>query len=274
LRIVWVRFEETMMSDATPRGPKSLKDAKSEDGAEDSGASGATYLPAAVIDSRGAVVKWMVGAAAVAVLVGGGFAVWKNTSRGDARTEIAAADLQTPGGQLAAPQASAPMAAAGPLAGTEATVTPEVQPDSASAPSKPVRSRTKARTEAVPTAVLGVTPVSTTTEENEIVITRDRGPVWAKTPTSRRLSAMYPERALERGREGEASIRCMVQASGALDCTRVSEFPARSGFGNAALRIARTYRHAPQRWDGRDAVGTPVNLRVVFRLEDDGRRRG
>ena len=89
-------------------------------------------------------------------------------------------------------------------------------------------------------------------------------------PSERHLSALYPQRALERGREGEASLHCTVQDSGALDCVRVEETPG--GFGNAALRVARTLRHAPQLADGSDAAGSPVNLRVVFRIADDQRR--
>ena len=60
-----------------------------------------------------------------------------------------------------------------------------------------------------------------------------------------------------------------MQQNGALDCVRVTET---RGFGNAALRVASTFRHAPQLADGRDAAGTPVNLRVLFRLPPEGRR--
>jgi hypothetical protein len=50
----------------------------------------------------------------------------------------------------------------------------------------------------------------------------------------------------------------------------VSETPG--GFGNAALRVSRTLRHASRRADGSNATGTPVNLRVVFRIDDNQRR--
>src|SRR5688572_428128 len=88
-----------------------------------------------------------------------------------------------------------------------------------------------------------------------------------KPSASRRLSALYPERALERGREGEARLHCIVQAGGTLDCERLSETPG--GFGPAALRVARTLRHAPRLEDGSDAEGTPVRLRVVFRMAEE-----
>lgn len=131
-----------------------------------------------------------------------------------------------------------------------------------------------ARAEEVPEEVVGIIPASASSDENEIIVPGARRPVWQSTPSARRLSAAYPERALERGREGEARVACFVQQNGRLDCERVSEFPANSGFGNAALRVAHMYRHAEQRADGSSAVGSPVNLRVVFRIDDNDRRRG
>ena len=84
-------------------------------------------------------------------------------------------------------------------------------------------------------------------------------------------SEMGTDRALQRGREGEAQLHCTVLDGGALDCAKGSEPPG-GGFGNAALRVSRSLRHAAVRRDGADATGTPVNLRVVFRIADD--RRG
>jgi TonB family protein len=116
-------------------------------------------------------------------------------------------------------------------------------------------------------------PVTATSQDSEeIVVPGARRPVWARAPSARRLSSLYPERALEYGREGEASVRCTVQNGGALSCVRVSETPAHAGFGHAALRVARMFRHAPQRWDGSAAAGSAINLRVVFRMADDDRR--
>jgi protein TonB len=108
-------------------------------------------------------------------------------------------------------------------------------------------------------------------DSDEIVVTRARRPIWARTPSARRLAALYPERARERGREGEASLQCVILAGGALDCARVS---ATQGFGAAALRVARRFRHAPTLADGSDAAGARVHLRVVFRMDDEMRGRG
>jgi TonB family protein len=111
-------------------------------------------------------------------------------------------------------------------------------------------------------------------DNDDIVVRAPRRPIWVRTPSPRRLSALYPERALDRGREGEARLHCIIGTGGTLDCERVSETP---GFGSAAVRVAHTFRHAETLADGSSAIGTPVNLRVIFRIDDDPRsnwRRG
>ncbi|MDZ4778142.1 MAG: TonB family protein [Alphaproteobacteria bacterium] len=245
------------MSDQTPHDPKGIHHAK------------ATQIH----DSRGATVgKWLAGAAVAALVLGGGYYAVKNLpANNDQNTEIAAYDSQSTG---VAPYTAGPVSSG--VATTESTsASPNVSSNAgSSSPSTAnrARARTAQNAEVVPEQVVGITPVSATTDSEELVITGVRRPVWVSTPSARRLSAMYPARALEREREGEASVRCVVQNGGALDCTRVSETPERSGFGNAALRVARTFKHAPQRADGSSATGTPVNLRVMFRIEDDRRR--
>ena len=124
-----------------------------------------------------------------------------------------------------------------------------------------------------PEQTVGVFPASATTEDGEpIIVQAAPRPVWRYAPSARRLATIYPERALEDGREGEASVHCTVRSSGALDCIGVSETPANVGFGDAALRATHMFRHAVQRADGSDATGSPVNLRVVFRMADNDRR--
>ncbi len=123
----------------------------------------------------------------------------------------------------------------------------------------------------MPEATFGVTPVSLTDDSasEDIVVTAPARPVWTRIPSDRRMSSLYPDRARQQGLEGEASLSCMVVNGGALDCAQTSETEA--GFGNAALRVSRQLRHATQTADGRNAIGTPVNLRVVFRLDESGR---
>lgn len=211
-------------------------------------------------------MKWIAGAAVVALIAGGGYYAWQQQApEAPSSFETAFNDVYGPESFEDSPTDPAMTADA---AATEEA--PAAAPPPASAPRRAAPARAAAP---VPEETIGVTPASVAVEESdEIVVTGARRPVWTRTPNARTLTALYPERALERGREGEASLSCTVQAGGALDCERVSETPG--GFGNAALRVSRTLRHAPQLADGSDAVGTPVNLRVVFRIEDEPRRRG
>jgi TonB family protein len=172
---------------------------------------------------------------------------------------------------------------AGPLEAAENAPAEAASAEQEAAPAAPRRAaapprRATASSEVVPEETIGVTPASVTEEEvaeaetgDDIIVRARPRPVWTRTPSERRLTSLYPARALERGREGEARLSCTVQEGGALACATVEETPG--GFGNAALRVARTYRHSPTRADGTDATGTPVNLRVVFRLEDEERPR-
>jgi len=225
---------------------------------------GATVVRAS---KGGGASKWLIGAVAAAVLGGGGYVAWQS---------LGASNQQGPGAAYTDELAPDPLRA-GPIDAEQdpfadaagADETPAVQ--TAEAPAPALAPRAAARTQDVPEQTIGVTPASYDTESDEIVVTPGHRPIWSHTPTARRLSSFYPVRDLERGREGEARLSCTVLAGGVLDCTPVSA--TSRGFGNAAVRVARSFRHAPRTADGGDAAGTPVNLRVVFRI-DDGARRG
>lgn len=215
----------------------------------------------------GGMGKWLAGGLAAAVLVGGGYYVWKSMSPSDT-TEIAYNDGY----------ASEPMRA-GPMDTTQDTMIDDAEPETtiaapaATEPRPAVARRSIVRSAEVPVETIGVTPARATIEDNdEIIVNAPRRPVWERTPSARRLEALYPARALEREREGEALLYCTVQERGELACERASETPG-GGFGMAALRVARTLRHAETFADGTDATGAPVNLRVVFRLADEEPRR-
>lgn len=224
----------------------------------------------------GGAGKWLLGAAAAALVVGGGYFAWKNMGpsaqdqSAQAAYEQQYSDLNVDGSVRAAPLPAGEME---PLA--DPAMSDDAQAPAASsttAPRRATTTRTAAASQAVPEETIGVTPASiTTSDEADIVVPAPRRPVWTSTPNARRLTALYPQNALERGREGEARLACVVGDAGRLDCDRVSETPG--GFGAAAVRVARSFRHATTTADGRNAVGTPVNLRVVFRIEED-RRRG
>lgn len=226
--------------------------------------------------SGGGGGKWLLGGLAAVVLLGGGYFAWKSTQPTN-QTDLETAYNDT---------YDADEVRAGPLGSSDDDLTADTASDDsapASATSGEPRSSsasrrtTTASADTVPEETLGVMPVNASSDDvatiqdsDDIVVTAPPRPVWARTPSARRLAAFYPDRALQRGREGEARLHCTVLNGGALDCDKVSETPG-GGFGNAALRVSRSLRHAAVRRDGADATGTPVNLRVVFRLEDDQR---
>ncbi len=225
-------------------------------------------------DKGGGGGKLLLGAIAAVVLVGGGYYAWKTYGATETGAQTTYNDSYSQS-YVDDPVRAEPLESdQAPLADTASTEGSATAPTIAARSSASARSST-ARAPAVPEETIGITPINATasdiaTEGDDIVVTAAQRPIWVRTPSARRLSALYPERALERGREGEARLHCTVQGDGALDCARVEETPG--GFGPAALRVARTLRHAPQLADGSDATGSPVNLRVVFRMNDAQRR--
>lgn len=215
--------------------------------------------------------KWIIGAVAAVVVAGGAYAAWK-TFGSDGQTNIDSAYSDDYADEYADNDALR----ARPLESDEDAFADNDAPVAASASAEQRTTtpapRATASADTIPEETVGITPVNATAVQSDgedVIVTAPRRPVWARTPTERRLSALYPQRQLERGREGEARLRCIVENNGALDCERIEETP---GFGAAALRVSRTFRHATTLADGRDAVGSPVNMRVVFRMEEDERR--
>ncbi len=207
----------------------------------------------------GGGVKWLLGAAAAAFAMSSGYLAWKNNAPSADEVQVASHNPYAKGLRRAAPLPPSGEMTAARAAADESVAAPD-RAQGRRAP--PARSAP-----AVLEETFGVATAET--DSDEIVVTRARRPVWARTPSPRRLAALYPQRALERGREGEASLQCIILDGGALDCERVSASPG--GFAAAALRVARRFRHAPQLADGSDAAGAQVRLHVVFRMADEDR---
>jgi TonB family protein len=228
--------------------------------------NGATTIHAS--KDGGGAGKWLLGGLAALVVAGGGYFAWKNYAPAQSNPQTAYNDTYSSEPGRAGPiESSANIPDEGSTASDSGS--------SAASATRTTRSTAPHRASAqspVPEETIGITPVSATTEDEDLIVNAPRRPIWSRTPSAQRLSAAYPEHAREVGREGEASLHCTVLSDGALDCVRVSEFPARAGFGNAALRAVRGFRHAPHLANGVDAAGSPVNLRVVFRMEDEPRR--
>lgn len=249
----------------------------SKDQDHDHDTHGATTIRASKGGGGGG--KLLLGAVAAAVILGGGYWAYKNYAQPTDGAQTAYNDSYNSESSYGDDSLRAgPVDPSDePVADTASSdAAPPAASSSSSARSTPAPRRQLASTEEVPEVTIGVTPINATsedaafTESEDLVVTAAPRPIWDRTPTARRLSALYPERALERGREGEARLHCTVIEGGALDCARVSETPG--GFGPAAVRVARTFRHSSTLANGADATGSPVNLRVMFRIDDNTRR--
>jgi protein TonB len=87
---------------------------------------------------------------------------------------------------------------------------------------------------------------------------------WAQRPTARRISELYPARALREGMGGRVQLDCLVQADLSVACTIASESPAGEGFGRAALSASNAYRARPTLSDGSSAIGARTRIAVAF----------
>jgi protein TonB len=96
-------------------------------------------------------------------------------------------------------------------------------------------------------------------------------PTWLSQPNAAELSRFYPERDIDLGLTGRASLMCGVVASGRLtDCRVVGETPVRAQFGAAALKLAPYFKMTPRTVDGRPVDGGVVKFDITFNLTDGG----
>lgn len=92
-----------------------------------------------------------------------------------------------------------------------------------------------------------------------------RNPSWISQPNADQMMRAYPDRALQRGLAGSASLNCMVEANGRVSgCTINGETPAGNGFGGAAQQLSRHFRINPRTVDGAaEGSRVVINLRFV-----------
>lgn len=90
-------------------------------------------------------------------------------------------------------------------------------------------------------------------------------PDWLRKPTPDEMMSVWPAEAARKGIGGRAVINCSVNVTGALQgCTVVSEDPPGSGFGQAAIMLAGSFKMKPRLVDGKPEAGATVKIPINF----------
>lgn len=117
-----------------------------------------------------------------------------------------------------------------------------------------------------PEPVNDAAPVETVQPQPPAVI---RNPSWSRQPSADQMMRAYPDRAINSGVAGSASLNCLVLPTGAVtDCNVSRETPGGYGFGRAAQGLSRYFRVNPRTVNGA-AEGSRVNINLRFNLPED-----
>ena len=87
---------------------------------------------------------------------------------------------------------------------------------------------------------------------------------WVGGPSFQQWASAYPERALEQGLSGSATVRCKFDAHGGLKTCRIlSKSPRAMGFGRAAVSLSK-YFIGPDKVRGVSTENASVDYNVNF----------
>lgn len=110
--------------------------------------------------------------------------------------------------------------------------------------------------------VLGVVGAPAMAQVETVV---DVEPDWKRRPSREDLLVVWPKDAVKRGAGGTGVVHCTVSAQGALyACTVVSEQPAGSGFGAAAVALTPQFLMSPGIKGGKPVAYDGVTIPVKF----------
>lgn len=88
---------------------------------------------------------------------------------------------------------------------------------------------------------------------------------WIRRPTEAEINRYWLAEAIKRRLGGKVYLACALTRPGRPDrCIAIFEQPAGVGFGDAAVRLSRTFRIRPIRINDRDAADLPVIVPVTF----------
>ncbi|WP_296595611.1 energy transducer TonB [Phenylobacterium sp.] len=95
------------------------------------------------------------------------------------------------------------------------------------------------------------------------------GPKWLKRPTGEDINRLYPKDAYRRGISGRATISCSVTGEGTLTgCQVLEEAPLEEGFGDAALRMAPSFKMQALTPQGQTVAGGTVKIPIRFHIDN------
>ena len=89
---------------------------------------------------------------------------------------------------------------------------------------------------------------------------------WLQKPTAEDLAAVYPPRAYQEFKDGQAILKCKVAQDGSLTECHASERPMGYGFAAAAIWVSHWFR-APQKTStGEPTAGKEVTIPLQWRM--------